>query len=236
MAQASRGRMDGLPGMARNSVIEPGDMCYTHEDRPSVFCVQGETDSFGCEYVHFCAECKDKYKADVKGHPDGEEGICDSCGSRDLPVRPWRDPDEGQAGPVYWQCAGCRTRRLDRERAELEQDMKDHPEDYEYDSIETGQDDIEDFPAMFLQEEFPDAFFLGEDAPDHAEVFKPVRGMDKLVAAVSTVSDFGLSAQMVQRRFKQRYPNSTVSVSDIKSIWVQKGVAHIKRRFATKGR
>ncbi len=33
-------------------------MCYQHNAVPAVYCVQGETDSMGCEYIFMCEACK----------------------------------------------------------------------------------------------------------------------------------------------------------------------------------
>lgn len=44
-------------------------MCDDHPDRPATHRVQGETDSFGCEYIDWCQECHDKYLAEREANP-----------------------------------------------------------------------------------------------------------------------------------------------------------------------
>jgi hypothetical protein len=144
MAEVSNGRIDGLPGRSRREMIDDADMCSKHPKRKSVFCIQGETDSFGAEFVHMCLRCKGRHLAWKRENPDGPLGMCESCHAMDVPVLPWRDPEEGQAGPVYYQCAGCRTARHAREREYIEQDMRDHPEDYDYSTWGRASDDWSD--------------------------------------------------------------------------------------------
>lgn len=103
MADVS-GPISSLPGAVRKS--PNGYHCDTHEDRPAVYRVQGETDSFGCEWHDMCQECYDAYQ---KEDPY-EDWECEHCNSKES-VGPWRDPDEGMAGPVYYICAPCRIKR-----------------------------------------------------------------------------------------------------------------------------
>ena len=68
------------------------------------FRMQGETDSFGAEYIDLCESCLNKTREEMHSQP------CECCGSTER-VRPWRDPEEGFYGPVYELCLPCRQRR-----------------------------------------------------------------------------------------------------------------------------
>lgn len=81
-------------------------MCDDHPDSPAVKRVQGDTDSFGCEYFYMCQECYDAYR---KSMQEPRMQFCDGCKVEKSGVKPIRDPDEGQSGPVYYLCGGCRT-------------------------------------------------------------------------------------------------------------------------------
>lgn len=72
--------------------------------KSSVFKVTGETDSFGSEYHYMCRECREKEQEHYKENPSIEN--CERCGC-DAVVKPFRDPDEGMSGPVYWACSPC---------------------------------------------------------------------------------------------------------------------------------
>lgn len=103
MAHVS-GPVSTLPG-----AISPAPKNTTCDDcdRPAFKRVQGETDSFGAEYFDLC---KEHYKQYTEG--DAPVGICDWC-KADNELKPIRDPDEGQAGPVYYVCDSCRTNFYD---------------------------------------------------------------------------------------------------------------------------
>ena len=49
--------------------VPAGTMCDDHQDRPATHRIQGETDSFGCEYIDWCDECYDKYLAYLQENP-----------------------------------------------------------------------------------------------------------------------------------------------------------------------
>ncbi len=116
MADASRGPVASLPGAVdRSESALSGSMCDNHDDRKAVIRVQGETDSFGCEYHHLCQECHDAWNAEVDPL---ETGDCDWCKNPSTGLRPTRDTDEGMAGPVYYVCQPCRKKQSDRDYAE----------------------------------------------------------------------------------------------------------------------
>lgn len=123
------GPVSTLPG-ARMATPE-WMMCDNHPDRPAVRRVQGETDSFGAEYLDLCQECLDELR---KYDEEGRTGRCDWCKSEATDLRPRRDFEEGSCGPVYQVCGACVRRENESLRAELEEcgDHDDyHPSDYD---------------------------------------------------------------------------------------------------------
>ena len=117
----SRGPVSTMPGHV--CVAADGAKCMDHDDRAATHRVQGETDSFGCEYLHFCAECFDKYKAEVAAAREQEantERRCDWCAKMAKGVRLARDYDEGSAGPLYDVCPACLVRQSIAAEEEME--------------------------------------------------------------------------------------------------------------------
>lgn len=119
MAHVS-GPVRSLPGSV--FVPPPDMMCDTegHEDRPATVRLQGETDSFGAEYLDLCAECFDRIKKEDEDRI--AERLCDYCGQWTRTARPTRDPDEGNTGRVYYVCVDCRRRQSESIRRELDSD------------------------------------------------------------------------------------------------------------------
>lgn len=111
----SRGPVSTLPGNTVPS--DPIDRCDDC-DKPSTHRVQGETDSFGCEYLFFCDECHGKFRLALRAARD-EPGECAWCKGTDKPVAPTRDYDEGMSGPVYQVCRPCRAKQSEEARREL---------------------------------------------------------------------------------------------------------------------
>lgn len=107
---SSNGPVRTMPGSA--SSVEPGTMCDQHPDRPAVFRIQGETDSFGCEYFFVCQECKDEVD-DARDAARQEERYCGGCNSMKKDVHPVRDYDEGTSGPLYYRCPACCVKMMD---------------------------------------------------------------------------------------------------------------------------
>lgn len=93
-------------------------MCDNHQDRPSVRRVQGETDSFGAEYLDLCQECLDELK---KHEAESRTGRCDWCGKQATDLRPRRDFEEGLAGRVYDVCGECVRKENESLRAEMDE-------------------------------------------------------------------------------------------------------------------
>lgn len=119
----SNGPVSTLPGHAATPVA--GATCEKHPDRPSYRRIQGETDSFGCEYVEMCEECHTAYT-----HRDTtveSSGQCEWCHATKDDLRPYRDLDEGSSGRVYLVCQTCRS-----SGAESWQDDCDYDDEGDY--------------------------------------------------------------------------------------------------------
>ena len=60
MANISNGPVPTLPG--HSCGVPTSTKCDTHPDRDAIRRIQGETDSFGCEYIDMCQECLGKVR------------------------------------------------------------------------------------------------------------------------------------------------------------------------------
>ena len=101
---ASNGPVSSLPGSVHD--LPSGSMCDDRPNVPAVRRVQGETDSFGCEYHLMCQACVDEHR---KQQQEAFEavGCCDWCKLPKANLRPRRDMDEGMSGPGYDVCGDC---------------------------------------------------------------------------------------------------------------------------------
>lgn len=128
-----------LPGNV--TTPDKGVMCLEHSDRVALKTVQGETDSFGAEYIPMCESCYAAYSDAVK-QADGASftGTCDQCKAV-LPLYPYRDYDEGMSGPVYYACKSCKSAFRAAQNKEAEEYLKDHGRYFE----DWGQDDDDEF-------------------------------------------------------------------------------------------
>lgn len=115
----SEGRVSSLPGS--KFTPEENTVCDTHENRAAVVKIQGETDSFGAEYLYLCQECLDEYN---KASAIEVENMCDWCKTTTTDCQPYRDFEEGSSGPVYTVCKACRQKHI----RQLREDWSD--EDY----------------------------------------------------------------------------------------------------------
>lgn len=87
-----------------------------HEGIVAVCKIQGETDSFGAEYMHMCQACYDEHK----DAPDPmTNGDCEWCKKESNNLKPTRDYDEGSNGPVYYVCQHCRFKQNQEALEEL---------------------------------------------------------------------------------------------------------------------
>ncbi len=115
MADCSDGRVSTLPGS--RAALPQGAMCDSHPEVQAVARMQGETDSFGCEYADLCAECLAEWKAHEVA---ARVGVCDWCNRAVDSLRPRRDFEEGMAGPVYQVCRECVQKENEYLAAELD--------------------------------------------------------------------------------------------------------------------
>ena len=101
----SRGPVFSLPGMLWD--VEAGATCDSegHENALAKVKIQGETDSFGCEFMYMCGECYEAFKN--RDLTEERTGTCDLCKKHKTDLAPWRDVEEGMAGPVYSACDAC---------------------------------------------------------------------------------------------------------------------------------
>lgn len=115
MADVSNGPVATMPG-SHHSVPE-GTKCDEHSTVPAVRRIQGETDSFGCEYYDVCQACYDKDVEDRKNRD--RSGYCDWCKCHAPRVSPRRDFEEGSSGRLYDVCDACIKKESDRISEEL---------------------------------------------------------------------------------------------------------------------
>lgn len=86
--------------------------------------VQGETDSFGAEYYHYCEACytleQELQQYFTERHAE-DEAQCEWCKkvTTQKDLRYTRDIDEGSNGPVYEVCGSCRARQAEQIAEEL---------------------------------------------------------------------------------------------------------------------
>ncbi|KXV79704.1 hypothetical protein AD953_01320 [Acetobacter malorum] len=111
-----------LPGSLHS--VPQDTKCGMHHNRDAVANIQGETDSFGAEYILMCQECYDEYKEEAK---KPHISTCDWCKAKHVTVRPRRDYDEGMSGPVYYVCQNC----IDKDNARIADELAD--DDLSYD-------------------------------------------------------------------------------------------------------
>jgi len=128
VADISRGSVGTLPYSSHT--LPEGAVCDDHPNRQAVARIQGETDSFGCEFGDYCQECLDKLR-EYRRSPEARTGVCDWCDTEATDLRDARDYDEGMGGPVYRVCGGCIKRRNDEASEELARYDNDWGDDYD---------------------------------------------------------------------------------------------------------
>ncbi|MFH1631873.1 MAG: hypothetical protein ABIA47_02515 [bacterium] len=119
MADVSDGPVTTLPGSS--APLPVSQMCDGYNcrcDKPATRRIQGETDSFGAEFMDLCDDCYRKYRADTPWYHDA---TCDWCKSEHQSIVPTRDIDEGSHGPVYYVCSKCKAKQDAAIERELEQ-------------------------------------------------------------------------------------------------------------------
>ena len=115
VADISNGPVATLP-YSRHALPD-GAKCDQHPKRKAVARIQGETDSFGCEYNDVCDECL-KQIQDYRNSAEARTGMCDWCKREATDLRDRRDFEEGMGGPVYRVCGACVQREMDELEAE----------------------------------------------------------------------------------------------------------------------
>lgn len=92
-----------LPGTRHET--EEGAIC---DDcgAPATITIQGDTDSFGAEYMEFCEDCHERWEEESKEKTD-TSGHCEWCDQMSNSRTLARDPTEGEYGPLYYICIGC---------------------------------------------------------------------------------------------------------------------------------
>jgi hypothetical protein len=126
MSECSQGPVSTLPGATWK--VQDHDRCDQHPEVPAFKKVQGETDSFGCEYVFMCKPCYDAY---IEYESKPKTGYCESHGGEGNDIRRVRDYEEGMCGRLYSVCFECRVKQL-AAQAELYDD-DDIDDRFEYD-------------------------------------------------------------------------------------------------------
>lgn len=102
MADVS-GPTSRLPGHV--STPPKGQCCDEHPGVPAFKRVQGETDTWGAEYLDMCVTCYEEYKTYLE--TADLSGTCDICGNHTDTIIRRRDPEEGTCGRVYSTCQQC---------------------------------------------------------------------------------------------------------------------------------
>jgi hypothetical protein len=116
------GPISSLPGSIHSP---PKGMTCDECTNPATVRIQGETDSFGCEMIDLCDECRRKeieYSRSEEGQAKEREwrtGSCEWCKNHVTDLRDARDYDEGMSGRVYRVCGPCVKRVNDEAAAEL---------------------------------------------------------------------------------------------------------------------
>lgn len=130
MADVSHGPVSSMP-YSRHELPE-GAVCDQHPKRKAVARVQGETDSFGCEYNDVCRQCLKEIQ-DYRNSAEARTGMCEWCSRQATDLRDARDYDEGMAGRLYRVCGAC----IKRRNEEAEEELRAYDDGY-YDD---GSDD-----------------------------------------------------------------------------------------------
>jgi len=103
--------------------------------------IQGETDSFGYESVHYCSSCLGELRR-WEDRRRAELHHCDWCGKKAFDVVETRDTDEGSDGPVYMVCGDCRDRQRRQDQEEWDAMHHSHDDwDDGYNQLDDGRFD-----------------------------------------------------------------------------------------------
>lgn len=132
---ASNGPVSTMPG--HQTAAPEGMMCEQHDDRQAYKRIQGETDTFGCEFFGLCKECYDKY---LEERDKPVAGCCDWCKKHSDDLRQHRDFEEGSCGPLYDVCLPC----IRKEAAAIAEELGQDERDDDLGDDEPWSDDLDD--------------------------------------------------------------------------------------------
>ncbi len=132
--------MSILPGARRSLVSEERAFNCEYEDcnEHAVGKIAGEVDSMGVEWEYYCAEHLTIRTDEIRNATI--EGNCDSCGTHSSNLKPYRDFEEGNNGPVYELCEAC----VEHQRARYAEELDELPDD---DEIEDDPIDDDEWPV-----------------------------------------------------------------------------------------
>jgi hypothetical protein len=185
MADVSKGPVSGMPGSFHR--VPLGMECDDHPGTLAVKRMQGETDSFGCEYVDMCQVCYDTHKAMSLAYV--HIGVCDWCKTPEVELRKRRDTDEGMAGRLYDVCDSCISK--DNQRAVEEMEHNDSRDDFGYQAM--------------IDDDYDEAEWPDTRPPEEEPVFEPpvltdVIDIDALPDCVTAATRKGLLNELFRQR------------------------------------
>lgn len=128
--ECSNGPVSTIPGSV--SGVDPDDMCDSHPQWKAAQRFQGETDSFGAEYVYRCHVCIVHNRILMRDNPPDESGRCDWCAKNKPRVRERRDYDEGMSGRIYDVCEDCIRTDADKAKDYLRENETIFVDDNDY--------------------------------------------------------------------------------------------------------
>lgn len=139
------------------------------EGTKAAWTIQGDTDSFGCEYFYLCDCCKKKFdNAEEEERIENieREGYCEWHRGTGKDIKLTRDIDgEGYSGPLYNVCAVCRQKEQERIAQELEDEFPEDDDDYEYAGMTQAEID-----AQIEAEEEMDRISAEQEAEENNRV------------------------------------------------------------------
>jgi hypothetical protein len=155
-------QMNNLPG-SRVAYIGCDTCEECNNGTRATWRLQGETDSFGCEYIFVC----DKHleEADDAAREADTAGPCDWCKINKEKLSPHRDIDEGSNGPVYHVCSSCIAKESEALEDELDKCV-DRDEDWDFpDTVEEDEEEVlcpwpagSEFKATYRSKCWPEGY------------------------------------------------------------------------------
>lgn len=100
-----------LPGQIRKVSESSSVICETENcQHKATHQLCTESDSFGDELEHYCAEHIEAVRKEMEEAPEVEEE-CNWC-HKVAVLSPHRDWEEGTGGPCYDLCSACRSKNI----------------------------------------------------------------------------------------------------------------------------